>query len=174
MGWFGVPSTMPERCRACNHPNIDEINSHLIKGNMSMRAIAEKYGTPETPLSYSGLRHHKAKHLQEIINQVQKERKETTKGEVYSTLDAYNKIISRLDSVIDSASLSLIVKALEGRSRLLGEERQPPRIIIEWGLGIDTLKLKQLEGRYKIIPAEQLPAPELDLVDPKDFEDEPE
>lgn len=139
---------MPERCRVCTHPKRDEINALIIEGKISLREISRRY----EDISYSGLRWHKKHHLNEIIAQVQTERKEITKGQVTSTIDALDAIVNKLPEVLETATLNSIIRALELRAKLTGEEKQPPRIIIEWGIAVEPEYRKQVDNvRYRVI-----------------------
>jgi len=52
---------MPQRCRACDHPQIDEINKLLIAG-ASLQQIADDYG-----LKLTSLHRHRDRHLAPVI-----------------------------------------------------------------------------------------------------------
>ena len=65
--------------------------------------------------------------------------------------DGHLKSIRKVAEAFDISNISVILKALEGRSKVLGEEKQPPKIYIEWGLGIDKERLKKIDNTsYKI------------------------
>lgn len=142
---------MPQICKICNHPQREEINADIIEGRMSMRAIANKY--PD--ISYSGVRWHKEHHLKDVIKKIKDKRDAVTEGQVLSTLDALDKVIEQLPQVLETASLNTVLRALELRAKIRGEEAQPPRIIIEWGLPFDKEYFKQITSggrQYQKLP----------------------
>ncbi len=155
---------MPNICKVCTHPRLQEINADIISQRISMRQIAIKYRTKEHNVSYSGVRYHKDKHLSEAIKAVKEKRVVETGDTVIDTLDAYNKIINQLPEVIESATLNTIIRALEGRARILGEEHRAPRIIIEWGLPFDKEYFARIQSQY--VDMKGLPEP-LTLVEPE-------
>ncbi|GAG04439.1 unnamed protein product, partial [marine sediment metagenome] len=54
---------MPNICKICTHPRLQEINADIISQRISMREIANKYATDDHNVSYSGVRYHKKHHL---------------------------------------------------------------------------------------------------------------
>ena len=139
---------MPQTCKVCNHPQADEINRHIITGDMSLRQIAKKYNN----ISYSGIRYHKANHLSEVMEKVKIERVESAEAVAIDTLSVLDRIIAQIPKVVDTANLNTILKALELRAKITGEAEQPPLIKIEWGLQLDENHLRRVDHvRYKVL-----------------------
>ena len=166
---------MPNICKICTHPRLQEINADIIAQRISMREIANKYATKEHNVSYSGVRYHKDRHLSKVIKQVQKKRAKESEGTVVDTIVALDKIIEQLPEVVESATLNTIIRALELRAKIRGEEHRPPRIIIEWGLPFDKEYFEQIKSQYETVKG--LPPPliveaEYSVEDLEGLEDE--
>ena len=156
---------MPQQCKICNHPELQDINADIIAARISMREIANKYSRGGYKISYSGVRYHKKNHLAKEVEAVQKKRSKETQGTVTNTIEALDKIIEQLPEVIESTTLNAVIRALELRAKITGEEKQPPRIIIEWGLPFDDKyfakiqsqysDMKRIEADYKFIPEDE-------------------
>ena len=169
---------MPRQCHACHHPKRDEINALIIEGRVPLRKIAEDYHTPEHPLSYSGLRWHKKKHLAPILKQVTRERIENTKNIAHKSLDVLDAIINQYPNALDTTTVSAVIKAIELKARMTGElQPEPVQIMIEWGLGLDKERLKRIDARYKILEPKDADQDDEDalpyLPEPEPDEDEP-
>lgn len=113
-----------------------------------MREIANKYTRGGYKISYSGVRYHKKHHLAKEIQVIQKKRSEDTQETVTDTLTVLDKIIEQLPDVIESTTLNAVLRALELRAKITGEEKQPPRIIIEWGLPFDNEYFARIQSQY--------------------------
>lgn len=141
-----------------------------------MREIANKYATSEHNVSYSGVRYHKKHHLGDVIKKVQEKRAVESEGTVLDTLDALDMVISQLPEVIEGATLNTILRALELRAKIRGEEHRPPRIIIEWGLPFDKEYFAQIKSQYETVKSLPEPItlaePEYTVEDLEDMDDD--
>ena len=134
---------MGRRCKICNHPKVVEINEHLIKRDLTLEQIQERYSSDDYYFSISALQRHWQNHVLPEIEAVKQRQREATRklaeDEYLDTLKALNYIINALPQLIKEGrvSLSHILKAIQLRMQLLGETAQPPEIVIKWGLGLE-------------------------------------
>jgi len=134
---------MGRDCIVCKHPDVKEINEHIMHGSATMVELEERYG-----VSKWALHRHKKNHLGSVIQEFKQEAKRSVKEDLMRTVDAYNAIIAFLPSVLEESNptLSQIMDALEGRAKVLGERVGPAEISIKWGKGSDEQYSDQPQG----------------------------
>jgi len=125
---------MARPCSVCNHPDVAEINDHLIRGDMTYRELSEQYG-----LSQYSLGNHKRKCIKKVIDGMQKQVIEKIKASYLSTIDACNLVINKLPEMIETGdpTFTQVLEFMKLRSELLGEKLGPPEIKIVWGAGLE-------------------------------------
>lgn len=130
-------------CKICRHPKVVEINQHLIKRDLTLQQIQEKYGRGDHPFSISALQRHWVNHVKPEVEKtqrkVQRQIRADAERQYIDDLEALNRIISQLDDLLSEGRISLthILKAIQLRMQLLGETAAPPEIVIKWGLGLE-------------------------------------
>jgi len=133
---------MGRLCKICCHPKVVEINQHLIKRDLTLKQIQEKYGRGDHPFSISALQRHWINHVKPEVEKAQRKMQRQIKSDAekqyIDDLEALNRIISQLDELLAEGRISLthILKAIQLRMQLLGETAAPPEIVIRWGLGL--------------------------------------
>lgn len=153
-------------CSICNHDLVDEINAHLIKGDLTFTDIATQYG-----VSIYAIERHKANHLDKIIKKIRSEREDKIRDEYLSNLEALNLIIQRLPEVLseNNPSINQILDAIRERASLLGERFGQPEIRIIWGKGADESSQADAISEPQLDQIEELPLP-IQLKKPDDDE----
>jgi len=113
---------------------VSEINELLLKG-VPIKVVAERFNLP-----YDSVRRHKKNHLAEEIRQLKKIKKIETRKRILSTLEYYDKFLEYFadnpEKFFEQMTFKDLLRILEDRSKLLGEEVSPPRIEIVWGAGL--------------------------------------
>ena len=144
---------MGRLCKICCHPKVVEINQHLIKRDLTLKQIQEKYGRGDHPFSISALQRHWINHVKPEVEKTQRKMQRQIRAEAekqyIDDLEALNRIISQLDELLAEGRISLthILKAIQLRMQLLGETAAPPEIVIKWGLGLEESEKSEEETR---------------------------
>jgi len=122
---------MGRKCSVCAHPDIQDINKHLIYGTTTYADIGRMYG-----LSTFALKRHKENHLSPIIDEAAEETRLQAKNDTIATLDAVDRVIrEKFDVVLESSNPSYgqLLDYLKFRSGMLGETTGPTQVHVEWG-----------------------------------------
>jgi len=130
---------MGRRCTICDHPDVGEINRHIIMGDMQVSDMELEYG-----VSRDAIYRHKKNHLGKVIEEARREVRDQAKQDYISSIKAYTMIIDRLPDLIKKGnpSFTQIIEAIKGRSELLGERIGSPEVKVVWGKGIKEEKEK--------------------------------
>lgn len=141
---------MPRHCSVCDHPQRDNIDSLLLKGD-SFRNIAEQFS-----ISLGALHRHKSDHIDENLARA-KEAQEAAQAD--SLLDQVRDLQMKALNILSKAEANKDYRAATGAIReargclellakLLGELNERPQINIliapEW-LSLRTVILEALE-----------------------------
>jgi hypothetical protein len=87
---------MPQKCKACVHPKRDEINRQLLKQDLTLAQVGERYG-----LTSSGLDRHKANHLKVSAGLVSEARNAMTiVGYANDLYERANGILARAEQLL--------------------------------------------------------------------------
>lgn len=155
---------MGRHCTICVHRHRSDINLELMKREMTYTEIAARFG-----ISIYAIKRHVQNHLKPIIQKVDNERREDDEALVIKTMDVLNKIISKLPEVIDTANVNQILRAVEMRARILGEDAPESKIVFVWGKGLgegeDFMGDFEGDSRESEVVEEDEDEKELEVVD---------
>ena len=141
---------MTKGCFTCVHPHLAKINEELLKGTPAT-IIAQKYN-----LSYDSINRHKRSHLTAQIKRIRDREERKTASKIKTTLEYYDELIEKATNdpaILEQMTLKDFLRVLEERSKLLDEQKQPTRIEIVWGAGLEDSDEKKEQAFTIKIPA---------------------
>jgi len=126
---------MGRKCKVCQHPRLLEINDDLLRG-VPLIEISRRYNVP-----YESLKRHRKNHFQESLAESRERVIKHMGAKFRTTLEYYDALLEHFlqhPEIKEGMTLSHVLQILEKRSQLLGEQKQPPRVEIRWGVGLEA------------------------------------
>jgi hypothetical protein len=122
---------MGRQCTICTHPNRSDINQLLLERQVPYRIIAEQYG-----VSIAAIKRHVRNHLKPKIQKIQAEADAETEQQIVDTMTLYNNLIAeKWAELKDTASFKDLLRIVEHRSRIMGEDKTTVVVPFAWGKG---------------------------------------
>jgi len=137
------------------HPQIDEIRRAILDGRESQEQLAQRFG-----VTRSAIRWYMTHKVEPELKEMAKSSEVKKVAASVDTIEILDEIISHYQDALDSANLTQIIKALELRSRITGEDVASPRIEIVWGHGLDINKIEGARANVKSEYTETEPTPD--------------
>jgi hypothetical protein len=134
-------------CKACMHPQIEEINRALMDGSMTLAEIEGKYD-----IGVNALYRHRKNHLDPVIQEIKAKAKDSAQKDYIEGQAAAQMILKHLPEVLDKQKPSLkeiidVIKIVTGAS---GNGTPQKDIIITWGIGAgDKGKIQVSDSVYQ-------------------------
>ena len=134
-------------CRACRHPDVEELNRKLIEGRIPTSVIANEYG-----IGVQAIKRHREHHLKPVIEEIKAKAKETAANDYIEGQVAAQMILKHLPEVLRENRPSLkeiidVIKIVSGGSSS-GEGDKT--VVITWGIGAgDRGKIQISDSVYQ-------------------------
>lgn len=114
-----------------SHPDFIEIRRAIIEDKLTQEEVAAKY-----KITRAAVRWYADVKLKPELDAMKKDLEEKKVSSTIDTLTVLDKIIEKWPEAVEATTLNQILKALELRARITGEDSAPPRIEIVWGKGL--------------------------------------
>lgn len=126
---------MPRKCTICAHPDREDIDQALVAGDLSYRAIADRFG-----IARSSLIRHKTNHLPATLAQAQEAQEVARAGDLLSQLGQLRAEAQRIKNKAEAAGdfrtaltgIRELVRIVELMAKVSGElqEAQTVNVLI--------------------------------------------